>query len=172
MRSAIFVLLVAMSGAAFAKQPGGAWAHLGLALPHVQDADKNCFGGQYGAGLRASGLYVRWTRTSLSYEASDHTDTCDGLFWGDSDVRESAWTGGFMLGRSGLFLGMGGTDVNVERSFDNDVDFGRDHGRRYELGYTTRMQKTDGLGFDATVFRGLNDVRDYTGLSIGVSLGF
>lgn len=211
MRSAIFVLIAVMTGAAVAQEPapevvapppaaepaalpakapakpaaakpakvkrkrqprGGAWGHLGLAVPHVQGADKNCSGGQWGGALRASALYVRYTRTSLSYEASDHTDTCDGLFVGDSDVRESAWTGGFMLGRTGLFLGFGGTDVNVERSFDNDVDFGRDHGRRYEFGYTSRMKVPQGFGFEVVAFRGLNDVRDYSGLSLGVSLGF
>lgn len=207
MRSAIFVLVAAMSGVAVAhestpegvtpapaaetapapakrqatrpatakrkRQPrGGVWGHLGFNVPHVQDAEKNCWGGQYGAGVRASALYVRWTRTTMSYEANDSTDTCDGLFAGDSDVRESAWTGGFMLGRSGLFVGMGGTDVNVERSFVNDVDFGRDHGRRYEIGYSSLAAVRSGVGFEVVVFRGLNDVRDYTGLAVSASLGF
>jgi hypothetical protein len=148
-----------------------AYAHLGLALDKVEDSDKDCFGGQYGAGLRASGLYVRWTRTSLSYEASDHSGTCDGLLWGDSSIRESAWTGGFMLGRSGLFAGFGGTDVNVERTYSNDVDFGRDHGRRYEIGYTSRMKVPHGFGFEVLLFRGINDVRDYGGLAFSFSFG-
>jgi hypothetical protein len=148
-----------------------AYAHLGLAVNKVEDSDKDCFGGQYGAGLRASGLYVRWTRTSLSYEASDHSGSCDGLLWGDSTIRESAWTGGFMLGRSGLFAGFGATDVNVERSYSNDVDFGRDHGHRYEIGYTSRMKVPHGLGFEVLLFRGINDVRDYGGLAFSFSFG-
>jgi hypothetical protein len=150
----------------------GVWGHLGLTVPYVQGSDKNCWGGEYGAGLRASALYVRWTRTRMSYEAKDRTDTCDGLFAGDSDVRESAWTGGFMLGRSGFFVGMGGTDVNVERTFANDVDFGRDHGRRYEFGFSSLAKYPAGVGFEVVAFRGLNDVRDYSGVSLSASLGF
>jgi hypothetical protein len=148
-----------------------AWGDLGINRGHVQAADKNCLGGQYGAALKASALYLRWSRTSVSYEASDHTGTCDGLLSGDSGIRESAWTGGFVLGRSGLFMGIGGTDVNVERTFDNDVDFGRDHGRRYEVGYSSLLKHGSGIGYEIKVFRGLNDVRDYTGLAFGFTLG-
>lgn len=208
MRSAVFVLMFAMSSLAMAQEPapevvappaqapaapaatparrgpaapvkvkrprlpaGALWGQLGLNFAHVEDSEYNCFGGQYGAGVRVSALYVRWTRTAMSYEANDHTGTCDGLLWGDSDVRESAWTGGLMLGRTGLFLGLGRTDVNVERSFENTVDYGRDHGRRYEIGYTSRMQSPHGFGFEVLLFRGINDVRDYGGISFGVSLG-
>lgn len=150
---------------------GDASVNFGVAMNQVEDSDKDCFGGQSGVALRASGLYVRWTRTTVSYEASDRTGSCDGLLAGDSDIRERAWTGGFMLGDSGLFMGFGGTDVNVERTYANDVDFGRDHGRRYEIGYTSRMKQPHGWGYEVILFRGVNDVRDFGGLAFSVNFG-
>ena len=206
MRSAVFVLMIAMSSPAMAQEPppevvapppaaqapatgpkaapkparprvrraarGGLSAHLGLTIPYVEHSDKNCWGGESGAMLRAAPLYVRWTRTHMTYEARDRSDTCDGLFAGDSDVTESAWTGGLMLGRSGFFAGMGGTDVNVERSYVNTVDYGRDHGRRYEIGFSSLARFPSVVGFEVVVFRGQNDVRDYSGVSLSASLGF
>jgi hypothetical protein len=151
--------------------PVKVWGELGMNFSDVQATEKNCFGGQYAAGLKVAALYARWSRTGVTYEASDHTGTCDGLLAGDSAITERAWTGGFVLGRSGWFVGMGGTDVDVERTYANDVDFGRDHGRRYEFGYSSLLKDGSGFGFEVKAFRGLNDVRDYTGLAFGLTLG-
>jgi hypothetical protein len=145
--------------------------NLGINLPQVQDSDKDCFGGQAGVGWSMSHFYLRGSRTSVSYEAKDRSDSCDGLFWGDSDAIEHAWTGGVLLGRSGWFLGAGLSDVHVRPSPANTVDFGRDHGKRYELGYTTQARAPGGIGLEALLFYDANDVRNFGGIAFGFNLG-
>ena len=150
---------------------GQLWANVGLNQGWIQDSDVNCLGAQYGVALRASDVYVRWSRTTVSYEAKDATGSCDGAIMGDSDIVEHAWTGGVMLGRSGWFMGAGIGNVDVQRSASNDVRFGKDDGTRYEIGYTTQRKRPRGLGLEVLFFHDANDVRDFSGLAFGFTLG-
>lgn len=153
-----------------APQPGPWWVSLGVNLAHVEDADKNCPGSQ--AALAVGGrAFVKLQRTSMSYERSDRTDTCDGLFVGDSSATETALMLGAVSWRSGVFAAVG----PARTRFDEGLDQPRleDTELRYELGWSSRHARRNlsSAGVEVLLFASNNDLHHTHGVAFNVTFG-
>lgn len=152
----------------------GLWLNLGLNGSSVSDSAHNCPG--YQAGLSfARGLMLRAEYVVTSYEDSDRTNSCDGLFVGDSGISERALLGGFTLGRSGWFLAGGPSAMDVKRdeaaNRPRHGPFGKDTGTRYELGWNSGLRRGNGSGFELVFFAVDTEVRDLHGLAASATFG-
>lgn len=152
----------------------GIWFNLGANLSSVSDSAHNCPGHQAGLSV-ARGLMLRVEYVKTSYEDSDRTDSCDGLFVGDSEISERSVLGGFMFGRSGWFFVGGPSAMNVEY----DARFnrprhgphGRDTGTRYELGWNSGLRRGNGSGVEFALFMTETEVRDLHGFAASFAFG-
>lgn len=153
-----------------APRPGPWWVSLGVNLAHVEDSDKNCPGGQ--AALAVGGrAFIKLQHTSISYERSDNTDTCDGLFVGDSSVTENALMLGAVSWNSGLFVALGPARSRFDQRFQQptleDTEF------RYELGWSSRHARgsRSSGGVEVVLFSSNNDLQHYHGLGLNLTFG-
>lgn len=146
----------------------GVWLTLGLNMASVQQSEKGCPGGQYGIAVGRV-LYLRLQETVVSYERNDTTDSCDGIFVGDSTITERSATGGIMLGNSGFFLGAGPSRVHLEE--ENILGRPKDSTLRLELGWTSRKRPNGFLGGEVILFHTPNEFRNYTGLAFNAAFG-
>lgn len=150
--------------------PGLMTVSLGLNMAHVDDADKNCPGSQAALTL-GSQAFVRGEIAEMSYENEDDTNSCDGVFGGDSSVKEQSLLGGVMLGRSGFFVAGGLSSVDYERPGEDPGVFGEDTGGRYEFGWNSRFANGAPAGLEIVVFKNDNDLRDFHGVAVNVAFG-
>lgn len=153
-----------------APRPGPWWVSLGVNLAHVEDSEQNCPGGQVAIAVGAR-AFVKLQRTSLSYERSDNTDTCDGLFVGDSSVSENALMLGAVSWNSGLFVAVGPARTRFDQGFQQPTL--EDTEVRYELGWSSRHARgsRSSGGVEVVLFANNNDLQHYHGLALNLSFG-
>jgi len=174
-----FMRAIALVAIAFASAPAAAatpwWFSIGGNLSHVDNASvANCGGGQAALTVGAR-LMLRAQFSHISYEHhdSDGSNECDVGYWGDSDVKESALLVGVMA-RGGAYLALGpaSADFGDRDSFDElDKPQGKDTGLRVEIGWSSRRQTYKPAGVEWFAFRTVNDIRNYTGAGINLTLG-
>jgi hypothetical protein len=152
--------------------PTPLWVSLGLNGSHIEHSQQNC-GGFQGAVSLGKVLMLRGEYSQLSYESHDDTNSCDAAIGGDSDFNDRAGLLGFRLGRSGAFLVAGPTRVHVDKPGETPTTAvaGKDTGTRYELGWNSRELSNTVAGLELVLFKVENDVADYHGLAINLTLG-
>lgn len=142
---------------------------LGLNGSSVTASDQNCLGGQGALTVGSRVLLLRVAASTVSYEADDDTDSCDGLATGDASANDQAVMAGFRLPRSGLFAVAGPAAVDVE--YTEFGPWGGDTGSRIELGWNSRLYSGAPAGVEIYGFMVDSEVRDYHGLALNVTFG-
>lgn len=150
-------------------RPGPWWVSLGVNLAHVEDSEKNCPGGQIALAVGGR-AFVKLQRTSISYERSDNTDTCDGLFVGDSSLTENALMLGAVSWNSGMFAAVGPARSRFNIGLQPTVE---DTELRYELGWSSRHARGNPSsgGVEVVLFASNNDLHHYHGLALNLTFG-
>ena len=175
------VLLLAVLGlGCLATAPARAatqwWGSLGGNFTHVNDAAVANCGGLQGAFTVGSRLMLRAQFSQITWEAHDTHDgnECDGVWWGDAGLEESALLLGVMS-RSGVYIAAGPARAHFyerkQNAFYPNDPYGVDTGTRFELGWSQRRRTGKLVGVEVFAFQTTNDIRNYAGIGVNFTLG-
>lgn len=150
-------------------RPGAFWVGLGMNGTHVEESEEGCPGGQISAGLGGQ-AFIKLQRTSASFEESDTTGTCDGLFVGDSSIVDKAVMLGLAARDSGVFIAAGPSRVELR---EHGQVVGEDVEARIELGWSSRHRRgsTSPVGLEIALFSNNNELRHVHGLAVTATFG-
>lgn len=152
------------------------WANLGPNIADGDDSLEACGGGQTGFTMLGGPLLVRLQYSFMTLqETAPHRNNCSGgsAYLGDTTLNEYAALGGVMLGRTGIFVAAGPARVNIWHGSPARAPKQSDTGTRFELGWSARRTEfwDFPVGVEPVLFKVNNDVRDYWGLAINVTIG-
>ena len=173
------VLLLAVLGfGCLATAPARAatpwWFNVGANFTHVNDAAVANCGGAQAAFTFGSRLMLRAQVSEITWEGHDTQEgnECDVLWFGDSGATEASLMLGVM-GRSGAYIAVGPARADFEErnTFHPNDPYGVDTGTRFEIGWSQRRRTGKTAGVEVFAFATPNDIRNYAGIGVNLTLG-